>query len=215
VAFIKETVMGTCGKSGSNNDRWLTEVVFPGKTDGFYLELGAGHWENESASYPLEELGWSGVSFEISKHLVDAFNDNRSNECFWFAVWTRLGTIDCVFPARNEFRAGVARVRNERQLKRDATQHARTSTIACIPFSSMALPDHIDAVVIDIEGAEKEVVPTFPFDSHTVGAWIIETASPWWLIELMASHGYKEVRNPLNTAGLHNRYFLPENHDGL
>jgi hypothetical protein len=51
--------------------------------NGYYLEIGAGHYKDQSNTYSLEkDHGWSGVSIDISPELVESFNSNRSNKCF-------------------------------------------------------------------------------------------------------------------------------------
>jgi len=51
--------------------------------NGYYLEIGAGHYKDQSNTYSLEkDHGWSGASIDISPELVKSFNSNRSNICF-------------------------------------------------------------------------------------------------------------------------------------
>lgn len=69
------------------NDDWSQHTsiayVLNGKKDnGYYVEIGAGHYKDGNHSYPLEtEHGWKGVSIDTSQHLVDQFNANRKNPC--------------------------------------------------------------------------------------------------------------------------------------
>ena len=231
--------MGTCELSGSNNDRWITEVIYPDKTDGFYVELGAGDWMKESASYPLEQLGWRGVSVEMNPYFAGQFAENRRNPCVHAAIWKSNGNIEAIFPQKNVFRAGVSCIRSRHQQKWDAKQKVLKDWVPTVTWEKLfssnyrflkptitsmwnydstiklyemdtSVPNHIDAIIIDIEGAEKTVMPLFPFNVCTVGAWIIETSAPRWLHDLMSFYGYMEVENPLNTGGKHNRYFLNE-----
>ena len=52
------------------------------KRAGRYLEIGAAEPKQSSNTYILEaELGWRGVSLEISQPLVDEFVKQRSNPC--------------------------------------------------------------------------------------------------------------------------------------
>ncbi len=45
----------------TRQDQWLIEEVFPGKTDGVFLDIGAGNGVDMSNTYALEQLGWSGI----------------------------------------------------------------------------------------------------------------------------------------------------------
>lgn len=50
--------------------------------NGSYIEIGTGHYEQGSNTYLLEKkYGWKGLSIDISKQMVDVFNENRSNKC--------------------------------------------------------------------------------------------------------------------------------------
>jgi len=52
------------------------------KREGYYVEIGAGHYQNGNNTYVLEkEYGWKGVSIDNSEKLVEIFNQNRSNPC--------------------------------------------------------------------------------------------------------------------------------------
>lgn len=52
------------------------------KRNGRYVEIGAAEPKQSSNTYILEaELGWTGVSLEISQPLVDEFVKQRTNPC--------------------------------------------------------------------------------------------------------------------------------------
>ncbi len=50
-------------------DRWITERVFPGVKDGYFVDIGSGHGTKDSNTKVLEDLGWSGIC-------VDPFPQN-------------------------------------------------------------------------------------------------------------------------------------------
>lgn len=50
--------------------------------NGYYIEIGAGHYKDNNNTYFLESFhDWKGVSIDIQPHLVDAFNNKRKNPC--------------------------------------------------------------------------------------------------------------------------------------
>lgn len=52
--------------------------------NGFYIEIGAGHYKDGNNTYYLEkEYGWKGVSLDKSQVLVERFNTNRNNLCLF------------------------------------------------------------------------------------------------------------------------------------
>ena len=51
-----------------------------GKTNGTYLEIGAGHPFYGNNTALLSELGWKGVSLDFQPHLVDSWKQQRPND---------------------------------------------------------------------------------------------------------------------------------------
>lgn len=52
------------------------------KRNGYYVEIGAAHWQKSNNTYVLEqEFDWKGVAIDIVPLLVDDYNNNRKNEC--------------------------------------------------------------------------------------------------------------------------------------
>ena len=61
------------------NDRWITESVFPGLRDGFFVEAGACGGMSGSASLALErDLGWQGICVEPLDFYYRILVRNRS-----------------------------------------------------------------------------------------------------------------------------------------
>lgn len=60
----------------------LAYVLNDKKDNGYYVEIGAGHYKDGNHSYPLEtQHSWKGVSIDCSEYLVNQFNANRKNPC--------------------------------------------------------------------------------------------------------------------------------------
>ena len=58
-------------------------TVLNGKTDGTYLEIGAGDPIYGNNSYLLEQnFNWKGISLDIDENIVQTYNQVRSNKCF-------------------------------------------------------------------------------------------------------------------------------------
>ena len=61
--------------------------ILKGKKNGYYVELGAFHFNEGNNTYLLEkEYDWTGVSFEIRDEWKEEFNKNRSNPCMGDAL---------------------------------------------------------------------------------------------------------------------------------
>lgn len=52
------------------------------KKNGFFVEVGAGHWKDQNNTYILEKyFDWKGVSIDINQDLCSSYNKNRSTPC--------------------------------------------------------------------------------------------------------------------------------------
>jgi len=52
------------------------------KKNGYFVEVGAGHWKEQNNTYVLEKhFGWQGVAIDIMPNLADEYNKNRSTKC--------------------------------------------------------------------------------------------------------------------------------------
>jgi len=205
----------TCTRSGTNNDRWLIEEVFPGKTDGFYLEIGLGSPVMESATWNLEQLGWDGISFEPNPQLYLQSWWVRKNKVVHAAVYGTAppnGMIDFIVTHTEPHRSGIAAARNRRQKDRDLRGYYVTQ-VPCISIAAALKAtglSHIDAICIDAENSELPILSRFDNAIYKVGAWIVETCHPNALRKQMDSLGYREVKNRFNTTVHHEHYFLPK-----
>jgi hypothetical protein len=56
-------------------------TVNNGKSNGTYLEIGAGDWKYGNNTLLLEQFGWKGISIEYNQWLANEFNLNRKNKC--------------------------------------------------------------------------------------------------------------------------------------
>ena len=52
------------------------------KSNGWYVELGAAHYEYGNNTYALEKVfNWTGVAIDIQENWADLYNKNRKNHC--------------------------------------------------------------------------------------------------------------------------------------
>jgi len=177
-------------------DKWIIGVVFPGVTNGYFVDVGAADGLLNSNSKALEELGWTGVAVEpfptnwetrtclLFKEVVSS----RAGETVQFRVSGELSGIETSLGLhRNEARKGSA-----------AT--LTTTTIADVLERARA-PGFIHYVSVDVEGAEYDVLQAFPFSTHEVGAFTVEhnqeEPKRSKIRALLESHGYRFVRQQL------------------
>jgi Methyltransferase FkbM domain len=189
-------------------DKWVSEAIFPGVKNGFFLDVGSGDGTYTSNTKALEQKGWTGIcidpfptnmqdrSCQIFKEVVSSEAGKRVKFWtggFWGGIEDTLGT----------------------QAK-DVIQKApfvefTTVTLGDILGRAKA-PRFIHFVSLDIEGGELSALKGFPFDKYQIGALAVE--HNWEepkrseIKALMKSHGYKRVH-----VWYQDDFYLPANRD--
>jgi FkbM family methyltransferase len=184
--------------SQMGQDTWVSEGVFPGVKNGFFLDVGSGDGTFMSNTKALEQRGWTGIcidpfprnmqdrSCQIFKEVV--FSKAGERVKFWAAdEWG--GIIDDTF--------GISKDKMQKYQDRKArTVEFTTVTLADILERAQA-PRFIHYVSLDIEGGELHALKGFPFDTYQIGALTVEhnyqEPKRSEIKALMESHGYKRV----------------------
>lgn len=66
-----------------NEEEWIVRDFFQDRRDGFFVDVGAGHYQANSNTYHLEhELGWSGIAVEPFRHFEADFQNHRPRTRF-------------------------------------------------------------------------------------------------------------------------------------
>jgi FkbM family methyltransferase len=175
-------------------DKWVSEAIFPGVRNGFFLDVGSGDGTLLSNTWALERKGWTGVC-------VDPFPTNmqgRTCQMFKEVVFSEAGK-HVRFRSSGEIGGIVdtlGRWKNENQTA--PIVEFTTVTLADILDHAKA-PPVIQFMSLDIEGAEYEALRGFPFGRFRIGALDVEhnyeEPKRSQILALMTSHGYKRVNS--------------------
>lgn len=175
-------------------DIWLLHHVYPGVTDGFFVDLGSADGEADSNTKMLETHGWSGIC-------IDPFPSNmehRTCRMFKEVVDSEAGrTVQ--FQQPGSFSGGILNYAGWWVGKddREKTVELKTTTLADILKRANA-PSFINYMSVDIEGAEYEALRVFPFDTYRIGALSVEHNEVQdrraAIRRLLESHGYRLER---------------------
>ncbi len=150
-------------------DKWVLETVFPGVTNGYFIDVGSGHGTIGSNTKALEQRGWSGICIDpfpvhMEGRTCQLFKEvvfDRAGERMTFHVAGGLGGLADTLGKWNEKAAKAP------------TVEFTTVTLADILARAKA-PSFIQFISLDIEGAELDALQGFPFDRVDVGAFAIE-----------------------------------------
>lgn len=189
---IDQEVYGIQYPAHIGQDRWVLFRMFPGVTDGFFLDVGSGDGTLRSNSKALEARGWKGIC-------IDPFPtkmEDRTCQVFKDVVWSVSGHT-LRFHTMGEL-GGVADTLGKWKEAAAAAPivELRTVTLAEILERSRA-PSFIHFLSLDIEGAELEALRGLPFDRYRFGAMAIEhneeEPKRTDILNFLAERGYRRV----------------------
>lgn len=194
----------------TNNDRWIAEYVFPGKRNGYFLEIGAANGKAASSCYVLEqEFGWTGICVEPNDYFFEQLVDNRPNStCEKVCLSNRVGNVifiegseDTVSPYLSGIKSNLEQVKHQGKevVQKGRAVEKEATTLEALLKKHQA-PNIIDYAAFDIEGSELDVLEVFPFDQYRFLALSLECdhsirAS---LSQLLSANGYRQIKNPFN-----------------
>lgn len=192
VLSLKETLGLASFPSQIGQDKWVSETIFPGVTDGFFLDVGSGDGVVGSNTLVLERKGWTGIC-------IDPFPknfDERTCQMFKNVVYSESGK-SVKFHTAGDL-GGIADNLGiwKRVAERAPVAEFTTVTLGEILDRAKA-PRFIHFMSLDIEGAELDALRGLPLDKYTIGALAVEhnwKCPKRSLIQsLLEKHGYKLV----------------------
>jgi len=180
------------GQTGQ--DKWVLETVFPGVSNGYFIDVGSADGTLFSNSKALEERGWTGIC-------VDPFPrsmEDRTCQVFRETVYSVSGH-KVVFHISGDLGGIADRLGTWKDVaSKSATVELVTVTLADILERARA-PAHIHFLSLDIEGAELDALRGFPFGRYKLGALAIEhnfeEPKRTMVQQLLSEHGYVRVHS--------------------
>lgn len=135
--------------------------IFEGATSGFYIEAGAFDGVHFSVTYALEAVGWTGLLVEPIAERARECRENRPGSRVEHGALGRRdahGTVQFQIVGQGHGAEGMLS-----SVAAPGPSAAPNARVVEVPITSLAalLADHkgeIDVAVIDVEGAEKDVL---------------------------------------------------------
>ena len=173
---------------------------YNGKTNGYFLDIGAWDGIALSNTYALEKLGWNGICVEP---LTSRFNDlikNRSSNCCDLAVY-HTSDLDVFFDVEGD--AGMLSGIN---IHIDAHKHLVNKNKKTLKIKTISLnhllerynaPSFIEYLSLDTEGSEYEILKNLNFSKWKFGLIDVEhnyvEPRRSMIHNLLCSNGYKYI----------------------
>jgi FkbM family methyltransferase len=184
-------------QSQHGEDRWLNKY-FAGKTNGFFVEVGAYDGVVLSNSYFFETIGWSGILVEPHHQKAQMCRENRpGSRVFECAAVASSGTteIELLDVPAGEVYSTVAPTEAHLQRLRDYGLEAQRVMVSARTLDSIleeVNPPRIDFVSIDVEGAEIQVLQGFDIRRWSPRLVMVESMGPRpdAVRDYFTDHGY-------------------------
>lgn len=190
----RETIGGVTYASEIGQDKWVIGRMFPGVSNGFFLDVGSGHGTIGSNTKALEELGWTGIC-------VDPFPVYMEGRTCRMEKVVVSGTAGQV--VRFHTHSGLGGIADtlgkwKDEAAKSPVVELTTTTLGEVLERNHA-PSFIHFLSLDIEGAELEALRGVPFDKYRFGAMAIEhndeEPKRSDLLKFLADRGYQRVHS--------------------
>jgi len=194
------------------NEEIIIRHLLNDRRDGFFLDVGAYHYKNESNTFFLEKyLGWEGIAIDANRSFEEGYKKNRLNTKFF----------NCFISDKSDELINFFIVRDPQQLVKSSgvidfvsghkTEKIQVPTITLNDLLASLKVDRIDFMNMDIELSEPRALAGFDIEKYRPELVCIEAhrqvRAP--ILSYFKAHGY--VR--LDTYFLFdqkNWYFVPE-----
>jgi FkbM family methyltransferase len=169
VLSLREALGLVSFPSQIGQDKWVLSTVFPGVTNGVFLDVGSGEGITHSNTYMLEHAGWTGICIDpFPTHM-----EGRTCQMFKDVVYNEAGK-QVLFHTAGEV-GGIAETLDTWKPIAEKSPAVTFTTVTLGDILRRAnAPRFIHFMSLDIEGAELEALRGLPFDTYTFGAMAIE-----------------------------------------
>lgn len=147
-------------------------LIFDGKRDGYFVEIGVGDGTRHSNTLMLERnFGWSGILVEPARTFHETISGTRQAVLDRRAVAARTGEL-------RSFAQNVEEAEFSRFGDTGATADASTFEVETVRLDDLlrqhGAPDEIDYISIDTEGSELDVLEGLSLGERRVNFLSIE-----------------------------------------
>ena len=189
-----ESVSGTIYPSEIGQDKWVIVKMFPGVTNGFFLDVGSGHGTIGSNTRALEERGWTGICIDPfptamagrTCRMEKVVVSSTAGQNVKFHTHAGLGGIADTLGKWKE------------EASKSPVVELTTTTLGDVLAGAQA-PRFIHFMSIDIEGAELEALKGIPFETYRFGAMAIEhndeEPKRTDILKFLEARGYERVHS--------------------
>jgi len=162
-------------------DKTVYENYFQGKTDGYFVDIGAHDGVTFSNSKFFEELGWNGICVEPNPIIFKQLQSTRTSKCVQKAVGDKKNYAqffqitkgpDMLSGLVDEFsQRGIKNIYNNLE---DTESSFDYIDVELDLFENIVDFVEIDFLSIDTEGNELKILQTIDFDKYQIKVITVE-----------------------------------------
>lgn len=191
----------------------LIRAFLRDRREGFFLDVGASHYEKDSTTYYLEQhLGWRGIAIDALEEFRADYERFRPRTRFFaFFVTNEAGLPKDFHVYTRDTRISSGSLDQLRGLPRVKDRHIKTIKVPTMTLDRLLAAEgatKVDFVSLDIEGSEPEALQAFDIARYRPDLLCVETQTYTRdrLFSYFAAHGY-EVIDRYREADSVNLYF--------
>ncbi|MGE4198473.1 MAG: FkbM family methyltransferase, partial [Phycisphaerales bacterium] len=183
--------------------------LFRGKTDGFYIEVGAYDGYTYAVTYAFECMGWTGLLVEPIPERHAACQSLRKWSRVEHAALSKRGssgtaTFAHITSSKHDYEASSflpGSVTKKRFMRPPRSKKGGTTQSITVPLTTMDnllkdYPGTVDFMVLDVEGAEMNLLDGFDVDRYKPAVMVVEDqamGADGTLLEYLEGKGYRHI----------------------
>ena len=197
-------------KWSAGPEEWLIRDYFGDKRNGVFLDVGAGHYRDDSNTYYLEHrLGWTGIAVDAVDSWADGFRANRPGTRFHVFFVSDRSDVDATVYV-NPLDRRLSSSTRSMPASRGPTFSRAVRTITLNDLLAAERVEAIDFMSMDIELSEPPALRGFDITTFRPSLVCIEAHADvrQAIVNYFAAADYRIVARYLR-ADRANLYFEP------
>jgi FkbM family methyltransferase len=184
-----------------HDEELVIRHFFGDRRDGFFLDVGAYHWQRNSTTLYLEKhLGWSGISIDALERFRAGYEENRPRTHFFsYIVSDRSGELATIYVADalssvNQDHLDSFSTMRE-QIDKIEPKPLQVPTITLTDLLEREKVERIDFLSMDIEGHEPTALAGFDIERFRPELVCIEIGDGTSdrITAYFEEHGYERI----------------------
>lgn len=165
-------------------DAFLDKIIFDGKKDGFFIDIGANHPQKLSNTLYFERLGWEGIAFEPQPRLCKLWKARGGKtQCFNYALGDKESKVEFAEYRGDDEYGSLAGVASTLGASASGEKYwVRQRRLGNV-LRELNIKE-VDFVSMDVEGYEMNVLRGIDFEDVDIKCFVIENNKHRGLTEI-------------------------------